>query len=230
MKTKLLQFIKSEKYWLTVIIFLGFILRFYKLGQIPSGFVSDEASFGYNAYSLIKTGKDEFGQSWPIIFRSFGDGKMPVYFYLTIPSVLLFGLTEFAVRFPSALLGTLTILLIYLFTKEIVKSKNDKSGWRLKIWPLISALILATLPWHIHFSRAAFEANIGLFWITLGSWLWLKFIKNRKKSTLGLGLIAFTLSVFSYHAPRIFVPLWLGYLFYYFRKKIGSLNWLKVII
>ena len=98
-------FLKSSRFWLSLIIIIGAWLRFYKLGQVPSGFVNDEADFGYNAYSLIKTAKDEFGQSWPIIFRSFGDGKMPVYFYLTLPSVLIFGLTEFAVRFPSAFLA-----------------------------------------------------------------------------------------------------------------------------
>jgi len=207
------RFIKSKYFFLLLILLLGSLLRFYKLGQIPSGFVSDEASFGYNAYSLIKTGKDEFGQSWPIIFRSFGDGKMPVYFYLTIPSVLILGLTELAVRLPSALLGSITVLLVYLFIRELAPKRKN--------FALFSALVLATLPWHIHFSRAAFEANLGLFFITLGSWLFLRFVNHRQNKALFFSLFSFTMAIFSYHAPRIFVPLWLVYLIWYFRKKIN---------
>ncbi len=196
---KIHQFIKSEKFWLGLIFIFGLILRFYQLGQVPSGFVNDEAAFGYNAYSLIKTGKDEFGKSWPLVFRSFGEGKMPVYFYLTIPSILLFGLNEFSVRLPSALFGSLTVLLTFFLVKEISKSKS-------RTWPLFSALILAAMPWHIHFSRAAFEANVSLFFITLGTWLWL--IKHWQ-----LSLLSFILAVFTYSAAIIFVPLWLLYLF-----------------
>ena len=107
------------KFWLILIILLAAVLRFYKLGQVPSGFVNDEAAFGYNAYSLLKTGKDEFGKAWPIIFRSFGEGKLPVYVYLTVPSVAIFGLNEFAVRLPSALFGVLTVFMLYLLGLEI---------------------------------------------------------------------------------------------------------------
>ncbi|MBU3901707.1 glycosyltransferase family 39 protein [Patescibacteria group bacterium] len=200
------------KIWLILIFLLAVALRFYRLGQVPSGFVNDEADFGYNAYSLIKTGKDEFGKSWPLIFQSFNDGKMPVYFYLTIPSVLIFGLTEFAVRFPSALFGSLTVLLVYFLVKEISKDKQ---------WPLLSALILAAMPWHIHFSRAAFEANIGLFLIVLGSLFFLRFVKSSKTSLLIFSLTVFTLAVFSYHAPRIFIPIWLIYLIWQYHRQLS---------
>lgn len=214
---KFKQLFRSEIFWLSLIFLLGAWLRFYRLGQVPSGFVNDEANFGYNAYSLIKTGKDEFGQSWPIVFRSFGDGKMPVYFYLTIPAVLLFGLTEFAVRLPSALFGSLTVLLVYLLAKQWLKKETTGP---ISTWPLLSAAVLAVLPWHIHFSRAAFEANLGLFWISLGSWLFLRFIQHPKNLNLILSLSSFTLGIFSYHAPRIFIPLWLIYLIWHFKKKL----------
>jgi 4-amino-4-deoxy-L-arabinose transferase-like glycosyltransferase len=216
---KILRFFKSDFFWLSLIFILALFLRFYQLGQVPSGFVNDEAAFGYNAYSLIKTGKDEFGKAWPIVFRSFGEGKMPVYFYLTIPSILLFGLTEFAVRLPSALFGSLTVLLAYFLVKEISKSKQ-------KLWPLLSALILATMPWHIHFSRAAFEANVSLFLITLASLLFL-----RKRFTSSI--IAFTLATFTYSAAIIFIPLWLIYLFLRTKQKIillVFLPWLLLLI
>lgn len=171
---------------LILILLLAAALRFYQLGRVPSGFVNDEAAFGYNAYSLIKTGRDEFGKAWPVIFQSFGEGKLPVYVYLTMPSVAIFGLNEFAVRLPSALFGVLTVLVV-------------------SRWSLLAGLILATMPWHIHFSRAAFEANIALFFVTLGTWLWLK-----KK--FGWSLVSFIVSIFTYNAARLFVPLWLFWL------------------
>lgn len=186
----------KTKLTLGVILFLAIILRFYGLGRVPSGFVNDEASFGYNAYSLLKTGRDEFGEPWPIIFRSFGEGKLPAYVYLTMPAVAVFGLNEFAVRLPSASLGVLTVWLVYLLVK---KYGRDES------WALLSALVLAFMPWHIHFSRAAFEANVALFFIVLASWLWQ--LKRFK-----LAILAFILSIFTYNAARLFVPLWLAYL------------------
>lgn len=203
----------KTKICLILIFLLAVALRFFQLGQVPSGFVNDEAAFGYNAYSLIKTGKDEFGKAWPIVFRSFGEGKMPVYFYLTIPSILLFGLNEFAVRLPSALFGSLTVLLAYFLVKEISQSKS-------RLWPLLSALILAAMPWHIHFSRAAFETNVSVFWVALGSLFFLRFVKSSKSWQLIISLTSFTLAVFTYNASKIFIPLWLVYLVWQFRKKI----------
>ncbi len=205
----------KTKIWLILIFLLAVALRFYQLGQIPSGFVNDEAAFGYNAYSLLKSGRDEFGQSWPLVFRSFGEGKMPVYFYLTIPSILLFGLNEFAVRFPSALFGSLTVLLTYFLVKEI--SKN-------RLWALLSALILAAMPWHVHFSRAAFETNVSVFWAALGSLFFFRFVKSSKNWQLVISLTSFTLAVFSYNAPRIFIPLWLAYLIWQYRHKLPLLK------
>ena len=201
----------KTKICLIIIFLLAVALRFYQLGQVPSGFVNDEAAFGYNAYSLIKTGKDEFGKSWPLVFRSFGEGKLPVYFYLTIPSILLFGLNEFAVRFPSALFGSLTVLLIYFLVKEFSKDKQ---------WSLLSALILAAMPWHIHFSRAAFETNVSVFWVALGSIFFFRFVKFSKTWQLIISLTSFTLAIFTYNALKIFIPLWLIYLVWQFRKKI----------
>ena len=106
------------------IVFLSFILRFYELDQIPSGFHSDEAAFGYNAYSLIQTGKDEYGQFLPLILKSFGDYKGAIYAYLTIPGVFLFGLTEFAVRLPTAIFGVFFVTLSYLLALQLTRNKK----------------------------------------------------------------------------------------------------------
>src|SRR3990167_8023135 len=102
---------KTSKILLAIII-LGVFLRFYRLADIPPGPYSDEAAYGYNAYSILKTGQDEWGQKFPLTFQSFGDFKPPGTAYLTIPSIAVFGLNTFAIRFPAALLATATILLM----------------------------------------------------------------------------------------------------------------------
>ncbi len=90
------------------------LLRFYLLGQTPAGLYADEASLGYNAYSLFKTGKDEYGMSYPILIRSFGVYAAPVYTYLLMLLLNFLELSVFTIRLPSAIFSTLTILFVFL--------------------------------------------------------------------------------------------------------------------
>src|SRR3989344_3190509 len=106
--------------FLLPILFLGFILRVAYLDKFPIGLYSDEAVFGYNAYLLIQTGHDEYNRFWPVSLESFGDWKPPMQAWLAIPFVWALGLNEYAVRLPSAILGTLTILIVYLLAKELL--------------------------------------------------------------------------------------------------------------
>src|SRR5271155_5871448 len=108
-----------------LIVLLGAFLRFYQLGINPPSLTWDEVAWGYNAYSVGIDGRDEFGHFLPYTsFISFGDYKPPVYAYLTVIPVWFFGLTELAVRFPSALFGTLTVLLTYFLVKEIFGNRE----------------------------------------------------------------------------------------------------------
>lgn len=154
MKTKYLSII-----FLGVIIVVASILRLWRLGNVPPSLTPDEAALGYNAYSILKTGRDEYGALLPIIFKSFGDYKPGLYVYTAIPPILIFGLTEFATRFPSALAGIAAVYLIYLIIKEIWKS--DRLA-------LLGSFLLAINPWHIYFSRGAWEINLSLTLTLIG--------------------------------------------------------------
>lgn len=199
-----MKFILKHKIVLLVLMatFIGAILRLYHLGEIPA-LNADEAALGYNAYSLIKTGKDEHGNKWPLYFQSFNDYKPGLTVYLILPMVYFFGLSEISVRFLPALIGILTIPLIYLLAQELVReSKNN----RVKAYvPVVSACILAVSPWHIHFSRGAWEVNIATFFICAGSYFFLKINENRK--FLIVSVLFFILSLYTYHAARIISPL-----------------------
>lgn len=206
----IIKLIVKNRY-LILVILLATLLRFYQLGNTPPSLNADEAAIGYNAYSILKTGRDEFGERFPLAFRSFDDYKAPLYIYLTVPCVSLFGLSDFAVRFPSAILGTLTVLFTYFMVKQLDKLKN--SGI-----PLLSAFILAISPWHLQFSRSAYEANIAVFFIVFGVYAFLKGLKQYQ--WMYLGAVSLALSLWSYHAPRVFVPLLGICLLFLYRKEL----------
>ncbi|MFH0749587.1 MAG: glycosyltransferase family 39 protein [Candidatus Gottesmanbacteria bacterium] len=183
--------------WLIIVVFLAGFLRFYNVASIPPALNSDEVAIGYNAYSILKTGRDEYNRSFPLTFRSFDDYKMPVYVYMVSASMALFGTSDFSVRFPSALFGTLTVLLTYFLVKEICK-KN-------KLVPILAAVLLSVSPWHLMFSRAGYEANVSLFFIVFGAYCLL--VGLRKGLYIPLSGVLFALSIWTYHTARIFVPL-----------------------
>ena len=107
---------------LIFIVGLAFGLRFYNVWDNPPALSWDEVSIGYNAYSILKTGRDEHGRFLPIdTFVGYGDYKPPLAIYITVPFVALFGLNELAVRLPSVLFGTLTVLLTYFLVQELFR-------------------------------------------------------------------------------------------------------------
>ena len=188
--------------YLFVIVVLAGILRFYNIANIPPSLTWDEVAWGYNAYSLGIDGKDEFGRFLPYDYlESFGDFKPPVYAYLGILPVKIWGITEFATRFPSALFGTLTVLATFFLVLQIFYNSSEKE----KI-ALFSSFILAISPWHINLSRAAFEANVAQFFIVLGVTFFL-YAVNKKPWFLTLSAISFVISLYTFNTARVFVPV-----------------------
>ena len=200
---------KKEILVLSLIILLAFGLRLVALGQYPAGFTADEAAQGYTAYSILKTGKDEWGVNFPLNPRSFGDYKLPLQTYLMIPSIAIFGLNEWAVRLPNAILGSLGVLGIYLLVKELfansVHPKGVHSDTLRVSLGLFSSFLLAISPWHISLSRGAFEANLTTFFLPMGMYWFLRGLRESKY--LPLGSIFFGFNLFSYHAARLVTPL-----------------------
>src|ERR1041385_1127721 len=96
---------KLKTYLLVVILLIASAVRFYQLGNVPPSPDWDEAALGYNAYSLLQTGRDEYGKFMPIVLQSFDDYKPALYTYLIIPFIPLFDVSLLAVRFPSAVMG-----------------------------------------------------------------------------------------------------------------------------
>ena len=102
-----------------LVTILAFVLRFYGVTQNPPSLNWDEASISYNAYSILNTGRDEWGKLLPVHFKSYGEYKLPAQVYASIPGIAIFGLNEFGVRITPVIYGTLTVLLLFLLAKEL---------------------------------------------------------------------------------------------------------------
>ncbi len=181
---------------LLLIVIIGSLFRTFNLDRNPYGFFCDEAATGYIAYSLLTTGKDDHGENWPFLFRSFGEYKGPTLIYSTIPFVKLMGLNELSTRLPSAIYGIFSIILIYFI-------------FYLKKQPLLglsAAFLLAISPWHIHFSRIAFENVAYIFFLLLGILFWIILTKQKKIVWLFLAILSLAVSFYTAHAAKIIIP------------------------
>lgn len=201
---------------LLLITTIGLFLRFWHLGYFPVSLNWDEASHGYNAYSIFTTGKDEWGKSFPLIFRAFGDYKLPIYIYLTVLPIFLFGLNTFAVRFISALAGVLAIPGIYFLYLKLFPKHSRTFG-------LLAAFFLAVCPWHFFISRPALEANLALTFIIYGTLFLLKGLESPRNYFVSAILFGFSLH--TYNTARVFVPLFLFIFFLINLRKIKFTKW-----
>lgn len=208
---------------LLLICALALLARFYQLGSNPPSIDWDEASNAYNAYSILKTGRDEYGNFMPISNRSFNDYKPSFYMYADILAVRIFGLNEVAARLPSALAGILAVATVYCLTVSLFK--NTKVA-------LFAALFIAISPWHLQFSRAGFEANIGLLLQLLCFTLFFCTLNNKTTITKLLILLSGIFvgaSFYTYHSQRVIVPLLLTSTIILYRRDFFSLS-KKIIV
>lgn len=206
------------------IFFVALIFRFTALDKVPPALYSDEVSQGYNAYAILRTGKDEYGTSWPVSFRSFGDWKPPLQTYLMLPTIKLFGLNAWGVRLPSAILGSLSTLVVYFLTLEILEyfSKNQTHTFFIShsTLALITAFLLAISPWHILQSRAAMLVGVTSFFYILGL---LTFFKGLKKNIYWpIASVSFVLAIYGYYGMRLIVPLTLVSFSLIFKHQIKT--------
>lgn len=212
---------KNYKIIFIVILLIAAFFRFWHLSSLPSGLNWDEISHGYNAYSLIKTGLDQWGQPWPIFnFRAYGDYPTTANLYFTIPSIAIFGLNAFSIRLPAAIFGLLFVVFNYFFAKLIFK--NEKLA-------LFNMLLAALSPWSLFPSRGVFQSNLAQFFFIAGLYFFYKSLIKNKYAYLSALLFGF--SLYSYHNTRIAVPLLLVYLIIYYRHQLkNKVHYLSLII
>lgn len=172
-------------------------LRVVNLRDLPAGLFCDEAAFGYNGYAIGQSGYDENGKFLPLLVWSFGGYKNTVYIYSTALAVKLFGLDEFSTRLPAAVYGVASIAVVAWIGKELFHP-----------WVgLFSAVFLALAPWHLHFSRIAFEMTPFAFLFGLAFLFLLRFVRGQR--TLPLAALFCALCPYNYALSTVVVPLFL---------------------
>ena len=192
-----------------LIFFAGTFTRINGLGKIPAGLTNDEANTGYDAYSILKTGKDQWGDTQPNVYlRGFGDYRPSLYTYALIPSVEIFDLNAFSVRLPAAIAGSLTIILVFTLSLLL---------WDSIPVAIIAMSLLAFNPWHIAMSRVGIESTFAVFLMVFALNLFL--IGIRKRIWFYASALFFALTIYTYTAYIIFIPLFLGVLLFINRKK-----------
>lgn len=216
MIVKSVSAIRSYPFLIILLIFIaGFLIRFYQLGKIPNGLSVDEADMGYNAYSVLATGSDIYGQKLPLFFQALDDWKPGLVFYTTIPAIFLFGLTDLSIRLTAAVFGSLTLVLIFILTK-LLYPKNQ-------FLPYISTLLAVFAPWHIALSRAMVWyielIFLYLLFFTLFLFAQKEYLKTQVKLlALSAAAIFLSLTLYVYYASIVYLPLIVTLVIYLYRN------------
>lgn len=194
------EYIIKNKYYIVVcfILILGFLVRLVDINKLPAGLNQDEASAGYDAYSVLKYGVDRNGQSVPIYFIAWGSGQSTLLSYLMIPFILIFGLSELTIRIPMAIIGCVSLILVY----KLLKEHNKKIA-------IIGLIFFAICPWHIMKSRWALDCNLFPDLVLIAVYIIIKALKNKKMYLYYIGIAVLSISTYSYATSYMFLPIFM---------------------
>ncbi len=196
------------------------MLRVYQLGSVPVSLYWDEASLGYNAFSIATTLHDEHGEFLPYSrFIAFGDYKPPGYIYADALAIKFLGLSEFSTRLPSALAGTILVLVTFFLVTQLFGNQ---------ITALLASLFVVISPWSLQMSRAAFEANFATLLSGTGILFFLKAVKAKSIIFYLLSAVFFVASIYTFNSHRVFVPLMIGGLSLIFIRALLS-QWKRAL-
>lgn len=207
-----MNFIKHSKLILVIILLVAFFLRIYQVNKVPVSLFGDELDLGYQAYSILKTGKDYYGNPWPTQFHSLAEYRTPLYLYSAVPTVAIWGISPYGVRLPAVIFGVLGVLALYLLVKELTQRED---------LALVSAAVLTFSPWHLHYSRAGFEVTELLFFLIIGVYFFFKGLKNGK--WLWLSVVFLVITPWIYSTAKLFTPFLMLFLFIVYFKEIFKL-------
>jgi 4-amino-4-deoxy-L-arabinose transferase-like glycosyltransferase len=218
--------VSGKSVWLAIFLILfGTFIRILGLSIFPAGFNQDEASIGYETFSLLHDGFDRNGSQYPVHLISWGNGQNALYAYLLMPIVQLFGLTPFSVRLLNALLSSLSLLVFYLLFKSAFSRKKA----------LVALAFLVICPWSIMAARWGLESNIFPVIFLIAVFFLFKGITKNQVYYL-LSVVFFAMSLYAYGTSYLVVPLFFLFIFVYliiFKKiswKFGVLSVLLFLI
>lgn len=196
-----------------VLIILGCLIRIIGIDKLPIGLNCDEASSGYEAYSILNYGIDRNGNFLPVFLEAWGSGQNALYSYLMIPFVKLFGLNIITTRLPMAIIGCISLVVWYMLLKKI---REDNK------FSIIGLLFIIICPWHIMKSRWGLESNVFPDLVLWAIYLLNRFLKSKKKYNLYLSSAILGITGYAYGTAYFFLPIFFIILFGYliYKKEI----------
>ena len=204
---------------LFLIVLAGSLFRIVGIESAPIGLNQDEASIGYEAFSILQNGIDRNGVFMPVHLISWGSGQNALYAYMIIPFISIFGLNVYTLRIPMALMGCVSIVIFQKLTEKL-KGKE---------FSIMATLLFAINPWHIMKSRWALESNIFPELVLLAVFF-LVLAQEKKMYTYFAGVVL-GLACYSYGTSYFFIPafcaIYLGVNI--IKKKIKISDGIKLI-
>lgn len=197
---------------LGIIITVGFILRIYQIGFVD--LEPDEATSYDAVRGILQTGA-------PISTSGIWYTRGPVYHYLLALWLAVVGDTAENARLLSAIWGTATLGLIFVFTKKMTG----------KIWiALVVTALMAIDPWEIWYSRNIRFYQLAQFLNILALWAFFKgFIDEVNRRYQHIFFIALTLTLLTQEVTITVPPLFfLGFLYFYRPFRL-SREWTVVL-
>lgn len=202
----------NNKFIILEITFLiiGFLVRLLSIQYIPNGLNVDEASAGYEGFSILNYGIDRHGNHFPVFLESWGGGQNALLSYLMIPFIKLFGLSVLAIRLPMAIIGCISLVLWFGILRKISNEKIARIG----------LIFFAICPWHIMKSRWGLESNLFPDIILLFSFILIIALQQKNKFLFYLSFAVAGLSAYAYGTSYFFLPIFIiGLMIVLLRKK-----------
>ena len=183
----------------------------------PPGFIREEASISYNAYTLSHNLHDQNGGVTPLYIKSFGDYKSPLFVYVLAGVFRVTGPSKSAALAAGSVIVLLAIMLVGLL------------AWRLTRSVLVAGatVVLAALtPWLYELGRTAYETvaePLCIVLVLLALHWALRSTRGILVRAIPVGLALGALS-YSYAGGRLLSPLWAAALLVFAER--GRWRWL----
>ncbi|HKZ83605.1 MAG TPA: glycosyltransferase family 39 protein [Anaerolineae bacterium] len=197
-------------YWpdfliLAAIVWTAFALRLWDIEGIPSTLSGDEGTFGLESIRTI-TGEGPYRNPFTTGWLS-----VPMMsFYFNSLTIRMLGQTVFALRLPWVLVGTLTVVIVFQLVRRL-------TGTTLA---LMTAALLATYHFHIHFSRLGVNNAADPLLIALVLYLLYRAYDERSLLSWALCGVAVGVAQYFYFGARL-APILVGAMIVYFLARDG---------
>lgn len=179
---------KIKYFLISLIVILAAFIRINKVTILPPSLSYDEVDIGYQAMIFNQNQTDYYGNKFPFHFHSFGDYQPSLQIYSVALIQKFTNNINLSVRLPSAVFGTISVLILFLITKSIIPS-----------------FLFAISPWAIHFSRIGFAVSGMILCLLLGICFWQKYLQSKKQINIYLTAFFYCLSTYFYSTAKFFI-------------------------